>query len=83
MRSEEPAATGSTRNLNSTGSSLHLRSVEVGELHPSNRCAWCGSWASSSTLRNVIFVWTAAPGAMCVDRAGCARRRQIANRWVA
>jgi hypothetical protein len=77
MRSEEPAATGSTRNSTSTRSSVHLRPVAIGELHPAGRCSWC---ASSTSLVQITWLWTHAPAFVCEDRLACARRREIQRR---
>jgi len=77
MRREEPAATGSTVNSNSTRRSVRLRPVEPGELHSTDCCAWCAVPASSSTLNAVKWLWTIAPAFVCIDVSACARRREI------
>ena len=61
-------------------SGLSLRSVEPGELHRLNRCAWCGARVDSP---RVTILWTRAPGRMCSDPVACARRREISRRLVA
>jgi hypothetical protein len=74
MRRDEPAGSGSRYSSYSTRRSIHLRPVGFG-LHPRSRCAWCGSQASSSTLKVKKLVWTASPTAICEDAAACARRQ--------
>lgn len=78
MRREEPAATGSTPYPNSTKPSVRLRPVEAGELHPFNRCAWCGS--TCEPLRRQPVVWTHAEAVFCAEVVTCCRRREVSRR---
>ena len=80
MKSNEPAGTGSALYSTRTKGSVRLRPVELGDLHPAGRCSWCGSRESSSTLKQVALLWTAAPAVVCVDPIACARRREIQRR---
>lgn len=57
-----------------------LRPSEPGELHPLDRCAFCGARESQEELRRILQRWTASPASVCVDVVACARRSEIRGR---
>jgi hypothetical protein len=66
-----------------------LRPITPGDLHPVDRCAWCGAHLSRNLLSAPTprvetrrILWTLAPGPVCIDRVGCARRRERSRRAV-
>jgi hypothetical protein len=60
-----------------TRSEQQLRYVRLGELHPSGRCASCGT--STGQLYRTRLVWTEAEAELCGDLAGCIRRTRRAR----
>jgi alpha-D-ribose 1-methylphosphonate 5-phosphate C-P lyase len=54
----------------------------VAELHPLDKCAWCG--ADDVPLRRVVLRVTQAEAVLCEDVVLCARRQlrhQLKRKW--
>jgi len=56
------------------GSSERWGALPLGELHPKERCAYCGSATAPTWI--ITLPMTHARARTCIDTSACERRRQ-------
>lgn len=53
--------------------------LPLGELHPEDRCALCGTRGEFPELKRIVLLSTHAQAFRCADQIACIRRRREAR----